>query len=515
MSVEIDTQKASDWISNWKNDFQSVNDDPTSFKTLIYLTLLERQNEMSSYQDIADELSRRGLVDQKIESFVPLRNGMNQLVKSLKTDQLYEIEMRKNKKESRYRLKKRVSTPIAKATSSTREGRVVAILNDPELVPSARSVAAKLMTDLRMPFYSIYLPLRAASRWVLYSEAESKDRSRYERDECERLLGDWLSRYHEGEISLIGLGVGEGMGEVEILRELLDEDKTDNDKKHAFRRVHYCAIDSNVHLLTSHLQRLEDTFDEQIKTGKLVCGVICGNFLENFSQLIQKLRENFQESSATDFLPHTGTVVSILGNVVGNLEKKAAEWSYFQPILEELKGYELAFLLGVSLKQESKKTEEYSRDLEDLLLATPRYLTHETHILKSHRGEDTAPEEFVLPDDPEEQKKRWTTHPYDYEGDGIKGAGTCVAGKIYEFSYKTQWDLSMEFDRKTLTIPAGTNLLLYNIIKFDQKSLVRFLESKGLFQPGQEFRSDAITSGQEDRRYVVIAVTNKAPEPTA
>lgn len=507
MSVEINMERASDWIASWKGDFQSVNDDPTSFKTLIYLTLLERGEQMSSYQDIADELSRRGLVDRKIENFVPLRNGMNQLVKSLRSDRLYEIEMRKIKKEARYRLKKRTQTPAEPTQNSKPDGRVIAILNDPELVPSARSVAAKLVTDFRMPFYSIYLPLRAASRWVLYSEAESSKRSQYEREECMRLLDNWMAEYRNGEISLIGLGVGEGNGEVEILRELLD-------KEQDFQRVHYCAIDSNVHLITSHLQRLEDTFSDDIKSGKLVCGVICGNFLENFSQLVQRLRKEFSSTAgaAVDFLPNTGTIVSILGNVVGNLEKRAAEWSYFQPVLEELRGYSLAFLLGVSLQQEGRK-EAYSNDLEDLLLATPRYLTHETGILTSHKDDQNATDEFVLPEDPVERENRWTKVSGEhYEGDGLRGADTVVKGKIYEFSYKTQWDLTARLDGRTMKIPAGTNLLLYNIIKFDENSLVRFLESKGLFQPEAKFRSGAITSGYENRKYVVIAVTNPGAE---
>jgi hypothetical protein len=392
------------------------------------------------------------------------------------------------------------------------DGEVVHVLNDRHFRPSTEAVAAKLMTDRRMPFYSIYLPLRAASRWVLYSEAESRDRSHYESAESERLLRDWLSKYREGEISLIGLGVGEGLGEIEILRKLLEE-KLPNGSP-AYSKIHYCAIDSNVHLITSHLQRIEDTFNDQIKNKRLVCGVICGNFLEDFSRLIQKLRAEFVERRLfvgldQGFLPNTGTIISILGNVLGNLEKRASEWSYFQPVLEGLKGYDLAFLLGVSVRQTDEK---YSKDLEDLLLATPRYLTHETGILESHCDDNSAAEEFVLPEDETAKGKRWTKISRDdYEGDGLRGVGAYVTGKIYEFSYKTQWDLSMKSDGETLRIPAGTDLLLYNIIKFDEDALVKFLESKGLFQPRQKFRSDAINSGDQDRRYVIIAVTNKAP----
>ncbi|HEX7955863.1 MAG TPA: hypothetical protein VF508_02915, partial [Pyrinomonadaceae bacterium] len=79
MGFEINEAKASEWINKWKDSFGSIAEDPTSVKTLIYLTLLERGDEMSSYQDIAEELKRRGVVEGEVDDFVPLRNGMNQI----------------------------------------------------------------------------------------------------------------------------------------------------------------------------------------------------------------------------------------------------------------------------------------------------------------------------------------------------------------------------------------------------------------------------------------------------
>lgn len=521
MSFEINKPKVAEWSRKWANSFGSINDDPASMRTLIYLTLLERQDEMTSYQDIAKELESRGMVEGEIDDFSPLRNGMAQVVSALQTHSLYKIEHQKNKKESSYRLKKRSQLGVKNQPAG--HGKIVKVLDDPELMPSTEFVAEKLMRDRRMPFYGIYLPMRAASRWVLYSEREAKQRSKYEGEQCERLLGEWLSKYRGKEISLIGLGVGEGIGEIEIITRLLDE-------KYGFSRVHYCAIDTNVHLLMDHAERLRDKFKEQIGTNRLVCGVICGNFLENFSKLIQRLRAEFVENgqfadSESGFLPNTGTVVSILGNVVGNLEQRASEWSYFNPILEELRGYDLAFLLGVSVQQTEQKKkgtevvqETYQKELEDLLLATPRYLTHELSMLKTQKPEDsTAEDEFILPEvkteaDNAAKEKRWPeVIQLDYEGDGLM-RGTHVKGKIYEFFYNTQWDLSMTLDGEELRIPAGTSLLLYNIIKFDKDTLIDFLVSlKGLFQVGHEPELGTINSGNEERSYVMIALTNKDP----
>lgn len=516
MSFEINKVKVSDWISGWEESFGSISSDPSSIKTLIYLTLLERQDEMTSYQNIADELKSRGIVEGEMDDFTPLRNGMAQIVNALKTHHLYEIENRKNGKESSFRLKRRSQPAVKNNNHAARGGRIVRVLDDSDLKPSTEFVAAKLMRDRRMPFYGIYLPMRAASRWVLYSEGEAKERSKYEGEECERLLSEWLSKYREKELSIIGLGVGEGIGEIEIIRRLLD-------KNPGFSRIHYCAIDTNVHLLMDHVERLRDKFKDEIKTHRLVCGVICGNFLEDFSKLIQRLRTEFVESgqfvaSEQGFLPNTGTLVSILGNVVGNLEQRASEWSYFHPVLEELKGYDLAFLLGVSVQQTEQKKgakipEKYPKDLEDLLLATPRYLTHELTMLTTQQPEDSedAPE-FILPEDEREKEKRWPeVVQLDYQGDGLV-RGAHVEGQIYEFFYRTQWDLSMNLDGEELRIPAETDLLLYNIIKFNKDRLIEFLESKGLFRSRHEPHPGAINSGNEDRRYVVMALTNKAPD---
>lgn len=524
MSFEINETKVSDWITKWKGKFGSIADDPTSVKTLIYLTLLERGEEMSTYQDIADELERRGVVAGKVTDFVPLRNGMNQIVNALETHSLYEIEKKKTGRVSSYRLKSRgQSAADSNGTHGAKTGEIVKILEDPELTAAMEFeyVAQKLMIDRVMPFYGIYLPMTAASRWVLYSEGEAKGRSKYEADECLRLLDDWLLNYSGKEISIISLGVGEGIGEIEIMERLLGKKAQDESKRFDFSRIHYCAIDTNIHLLMDHAERLKHKFKDEIKSNKLVCGVACGNFLKDFPLIIQRLRDGFAATGQLDseqvFLPDTGTLVSILGNVVGNAEK-AKEWSYFEPVMADLRGYDLAFLVGVSIRQpEQAGPETYDKGLEDLLLATPKYLTHELSMLKSYQyeeGHENKEEpEFVLPSDQAEKDRRWPgAMQAKYEGDGIKVIeGAQVTGEVYEFYYITQWKLSMEVDGKELTIPKGSPLLLHNIIKFDRDTLIKFLESKGLYPSRQKSDPDDIQSGNQNRRYVVIAMTSRLP----
>src|ERR1043165_8895385 len=105
MDYKINVENASAWINKWDKSFDSLIADPSSIKTLVYLALLERQNEMSSYQDIAEELKRRGVIDGDMGE-VSLRNAMFQIVKALKQDGPYEIEKSKKGKQALYKINK-------------------------------------------------------------------------------------------------------------------------------------------------------------------------------------------------------------------------------------------------------------------------------------------------------------------------------------------------------------------------------------------------------------------------
>ncbi len=138
--------------------------------------------------------------------------------------------------------------------------------------------------------------------------------------------------------------------------------------------------------------------------------------------------------------------------------------------------------------------------------------------MNSHKEEDpTQEDEFILPEVKTEEDKplkegRWPeVTQLDYNGDGLV-RGTHVKGKIYEFFYVTQWDLSMTLEGEELRVPAGTSLLLYNIIKFDVDTLVDFLVSlKGLFKVGHEPEFLTVKSGDEERAYVTVALLSKDP----
>jgi hypothetical protein len=174
------------------------------------------------------------------------------------------------------------------------------------------------------------------------------------------------------------------------------------------------------------------------------------------------------------------------------------------------------------LRPINTQTYSYIAPLDEfapLLLATLKYLTHDLKVLKSHQPKDSAEVgEFGLPEDEKNKVKRcpsvhveeylgaYSLHADNNQGDGLVVEKKHIKGDIYEFFYITQWDLSLELEEETLIVPAGTALLLYNIIKFDRNTLIDFLKSKGLEAPSPSVKEYKVG----ERVYAVLAVIPKS-----
>lgn len=389
------------------------------------------------------------------------------------------------------------NSALALQTGPAGRGEILEIFkSDPST--TMQVVAERLMVDRRMPFYGIYLPLRGAGRWVFYSEqgeAASEKKRKHEGDQCEHLLGSWLLAREGETLSVISLGVGEGVGEIEILERLL--------RKYNFKNIHYCAIDTNIYLLMDHATRLRNRFKSYISSRQLICSVVRGNFLTHFSELISVARAEVRRQIGEPgfvFLPDdSGKLVTILGNIVGNLERRASEWTYFQPILDEFQSQNVAFLIGIGVKHGDKdEPEEYP--LDDLFLSTLRYLKYDLELLESDA--DVKNREFYPTD------KNFRCETRNYQGDGFV-SGAHISGDIYEFIYTTMGTLSMKLDTNDkLTMPRGSDVLLYNIIKFDLDNFVAFLESRGLHLQN-DLSTLSLGQKKEERLYAVIAATTE------
>lgn len=482
-------------------------------RELVESALKNREGEYLSYEDMQLVLKEMELVNDDLESsklIANLRNGMSEL--NNEKDLLnFTIEEKVSGKKKSFRL---VNKPL-----SERKAEVVEVIDKNDF-SSMQNIARKLMRDRRMPFYGIYLPLRAVARWVRYSEENeeaSEKKSKHEGDECERLLKEWFSNHKErGKVlSILGLGLGEGTGEIEILERLL---------KQGFK-IHYCGIDMNPFLLVDHATRLKYKFSDYMKTGQLVCSVIADNFLKNLSSAIEKTRAKVKERKIIDdFIPKDSDIlVTILGNVLGNLENRASEGLYFKNIQDEFEGQNIAFLLGVGVQQTTETGEPVveTYGLDDLFLATPRYLTHELGILKSKltnkeaknrefyiKSEDQNSKDQKIED--QKNKNQFLIERNFYQGDGlIFDENLHIRGDIYEFIYITENELTMDVeDGQHLILPPQTKLLLFNIIKFELKKLLGFIKFKGLKIPNEEKIKQTFNVGtdEEQRLYAVFAV---------
>lgn len=468
-------------------------------RELVETALNSKKGEYLSYEDMQSVLKEMGLVSEDLDSsklIANLRNGMSELnnEKNLLDFTIEEKVFGKKK-----------SFSLIKKPLSERNVEVVEVIDKNDF-GSMQNIARRLMRDRRMPFYGIYLPLRAVSRWVRYSEKNeeaSEQKRKYEADQCEKLLKEWFSdcKKRNKVLSILGLGLGEGTGEIEILERLL---------KQGFK-IHYCGIDMNPFLLMDHAMRLKYKFGDYIKTGQLVCSVIADNFLKNLSGAIEKTRAKVKERKITDdFIPKDSDIlVTILGNVLGNLENRASEGVYFKNIQDKFENQNIAFVLGVGVKQltETGESIEETYGLDDLFLATPRYLTHELGILKSKPANKKAKnKEFYINSEDQFQIRK-----NSYQGDGvIFDEDSHVGGDIYEFLYTTENELTMEVDDgQQLTLPPQTKLLLFNIIKFEFKKLLGFIKFKGLKIPSEEKIEKPINVGtdEEQRLYAVFAIT--------
>lgn len=468
-------------------------------RELVELALRTKKGEYLSYEEMSDVLEKLGLVKEDVDIsklIANLRNGMSEL-NSEKHFLNYTIEEKTYGKKKTFSL---IDKPL-----SERKIEVVEIIDDNDF-SSMQTIARRLMRDRRMPFYGIYLPLRAVARWVRYSEINeeaSEQKRKYEGEQCEKLLKEWFSNCKKQDkvLSILGLGLGEGIGEIELIERLL---------KQGFK-IHYCAVDMNPFLLMDHAIRLKYKFGKAIKTRQLVCSVVTDNFLKNLSGALEKIRAKVKERKITDdFIPKDSNIlVTTLGNVLGNLEDRASEGVYFKKIQDEFEGQNIAFLIGAGVDQitATGKSVEETYELDDLFLATPRYLTYELGILKSNLTNKKAGKEFYIDNKDQFQVKR-----NFYQGDGLifdKESESYVKGYIYEFLYTTKKELVMEIENEqSLILPPQTKLLLFNIIKFNLKNLLGFIKFRGLkIENEEQIETLNVGTDKEKRLYVVFAAT--------
>lgn len=203
------------------------------------------------------------------------------------------------------------------------------------------------------------------------------------------LYGPAGSEWAGNDVVYLGLGTGSGLGDVQILRELLEEDRG--------RCVRAVPLDFSPVLLSVAVANLYQEFDAEIRAGRLTIHPILGDLErpEEWAGLMPSLQGG------------ASLVVSMLGNTIGHLQYR--ERQTLQRILDALDDWARGhgrpawrqgnsrFLLGVSIQR--KEGAPHGRDLQQ----AQRWLNFIADPLRDLL-ETTEGEYEAIPVPPEERR---------------------------------------------------------------------------------------------------------------
>ena len=309
-------------------------------KAVLFLALLDFQDTDCSYQDLEDQLRAKRVVAKA--GAIPrdgLRVGMRDLTQLLeKHDSGFRLR-RSRGSEGRFRLERAASTPTQHVSNTLdRQGGLPNFFSRFAFDhPKLQSLAwRQLLSDNRaLPAYLPFCLPGPAARWI--GGTRDLDNTQMIHLACDawaafETVGFLKRRTGDGEvISMVGLGVGEGMEEIALLEKVLQSlvRKGNGDEK-GYKQVHYLAIDLSPFFLASHAHQLCMTFAKDMSEGRLVCTTILGDIEALKDDMartlpwhpLQVARE--QTRMGSHFLPRSSPMlVTYLGN---NLGDEPVEW---------------------------------------------------------------------------------------------------------------------------------------------------------------------------------------------
>jgi hypothetical protein len=363
--------------------------------------------------------------------------------------------------------------------------------------------ARVLMNEHRLPLYYGYTFSCTASSWLKASSKEAETRKHYEAGAWKRLKLNELaadSLSISSPVGVLGLATGEGLGEIELLRNILAEGHT----------VHYLAIDLSPVLLVTHIETVREVFDQELKEGRLLCAGVVGDVFEDLTKSLCMARAEFKRRGVIareeEFLADDSLLLmTYLGNCLGN-NSAACEKKMFSIITEALTSHSspLVMIVGVSVMR--AEPDHYSPTFSAFLLEIPRYLHKDLEIFRSNKPRnDTSPEEFVIQICTDQCERLPAVAPKSYASNGIEG-------QIYNFDYRLAFDLEMP--SLGLTVPANTTISLYTVTKFRPETLAKSLENDGFTAIYDPSYHRCIQTEFGIREYAVFAAVFPRETPT-
>lgn len=440
----------------------ALNPEPT-IKVLLFMALFEA-NKACTYSDIREIFHQKGIIKGTIPDNT-LRTSMFSLSKSLDK---YEHSLQLKSERGRFHLVPR-----------TFIDNVLTHQNDPILLLDSlairpEDIAVELVEKTRLPFHALYFLEWSARWWEIFSHNESEIRVQYEANSWEKLnIKERLFVNSNTIISFVSLAPGEGLAEIELLKKIL--------KENSHKTIHYMAVDSSSRLLRAHIHLLKETLANDINQNRIICVGIIADIFNHLPKALKRVRTELIKkgiiNKESDFIPESSSVlITYLGNCLGNYYQDQ-EIEIFSIIYNTFPNRPLEFLVGVSVMRDTPDI--YKRNWDDFLLQTPKHLL-EVHKLieSSYTPTNNTLPEFSLPPNSNDNERCPAVVPESYL---VRHA---IQGQIYRFYYKLAYELKLSslLDQKTQSLPKGSLILLYNIVKYNMPSLVSGIETCGLFK---------------------------------
>lgn len=379
----------------------------------------------------------------------------------------------------------------------------------------ADEIAEDLVRRPTVHFQSLYSLPRSACWFVSYESREAEEKKPYEAEAWtdlgirDSLVG--VSPQHS-TLGVIGLAVGEGQGEIELLRKILHAKGKDEDEHPAPKCVHYMAVDLSPVLLMCHLSNLRQAFSDEIKARRLIVSGVTESVF-NLKDAIGRAREDaasrYSLERPEDFMPEgIGLLATYLGNCLGNQLPDPVEEVFVSVDAAFPSHRPLVLLLGVSVINKTK-IEEYGQLTWEFFLQAPYHVLHNLRLL---RGTDA--EEFKLPcklpaltkkDEASVKRfleKRCFLRPPSTAGKPNLTLPFGFKVARYEFIYRPAGELRLARNQ-AVRRSAGDDIVLACIDKFDIESVRQVLEKK---RYRVEMTTPVKTHSLGERDYEVLAV---------
>lgn len=454
------------WINNKMDILKpSLNPEPT-IKVLIFLALLDAE-KACTYLEIREIFKTKNVIKGVIPDNT-LRTSVLSLGKTLdKFNHTFELKSERGK----FQLVSRMPKPGIALPSIKQQDPVILLLDPPAII--AEEIAHELVEKSRLPFHALYFLERSARWWEIFSHNESEIRVRYEVEAWGKLgIKDRLLTNTNEIIGFVGLAPGEGLAEIELLKTILLENP--------HKKIHYLAVDLSKRLLREHINLLKETLAAEIDSGRIICAGVIADIFCHFGETLNRVKRELVNrgmiDQECDFLPASSSLlVTYFGNCLGNYYQDQ-ETEIFSIIYSSFQNRPLEFLIGVSVMRATP--DEYKRNWDDFLLQTPKHLLETNKLLVSSRSPDSQfLPEFDLPETGDSNRCP-SVVPESYI------VRHRIEGQIYRFYYKLEYDLNLasQLNKELRPLPKGSLILLYTIVKYNMKALVKGIETCGLFQ---------------------------------